>query len=336
MSTPIPQTLPLYVVPDPQGGFKIGIKVSLDGGKTFNMYEFDTGGTGFYSAYDAQWFPIPAHSPDPPLITQQYSSGIVYNANPVAATIIFENAAVPPITADIAQIITANCPNKFTPEQWQADVNEGKPPLYGAFFGDFGVSLGAGQNGVMAVLPQSPSLGNGFIIDLGPFPGAKGGQGTLQLGLTPDDVASFRHTVPMQGRNTQATYPGSGLPSYAELIAAGTLGVGPLSFRSGYVFDTGAPSTMIHYGSVVSQSALAPHVDGKRIADGTQVTLGAGNWAMTFQADGTLGLNQVGVTAISENTAGKTQGYVNSGLQPFFTGRVMFDVAGGTIGFDPN
>lgn len=335
MSTVTPQTLPLYVVPDPQGGFKIGIKVSLDQGKTFNMYEFDTGGTGFYSAYDDQWFPVPKNSPNPPLITQQYSSGIVYNANPVSATITFENSAVPAITADVAQIITASCPNKFTPQQWQNDVNAGTPPLYGAFFGDFGVSLGAGQNGVMAVLPQSTTLGNGFIIDLGPFPGAKGGQGSLQLGLTPDDIASFPYKIPMLGKNTQNPYPGSGLPTYAELIAAGTLTLGTKPFSTDFVFDTGAPSTMIHYGSVLSQSALGPYVTGKRITKGKSVGFAASGWGMTFPAGDVLGRNEVGVTALSENTAGKTQGYVNSGLLPFFTGRVMFDVAGGVIGFDP-
>lgn len=56
--------VPLYIFPDSAGGYKIGINVSLNSGQTYQMYEFDTGGQGFWSAYNASWLTNPVTAGD--------------------------------------------------------------------------------------------------------------------------------------------------------------------------------------------------------------------------------------------------------------------------------
>ncbi|MBN8898299.1 MAG: hypothetical protein J0H35_08955, partial [Rhodospirillales bacterium] len=184
MSLPTSATIPLYVFPY-QNGYKIGIEVSLDGGATTHMFEFDTGGTGFWSAYDPAWWGTPA-TDGTITASATYTSGWTYSATVVPESISFE-AALPdgsPIllnvgTANVAAILTAEKVNNGNTEvanaTWQHHVSAGVAPLEDWFWGDFGMGLGVGQTGstaaqdLFAIIPQLPgSLSNGFIIDIGP------------------------------------------------------------------------------------------------------------------------------------------------------------------------
>ena len=51
---------------------------------------------------------------------------------------------------------------------------------------------------------------------------------------------------------------------------------------------------------------------------------------MSFPTDNQSGLNQVGIASADSGT-----GYVNTGLQPFFNGEVMYDVHDGVVGLNP-
>jgi hypothetical protein len=358
-----PFFVPLYVFPFSEG-YKIGIRVSFDAGAHYHMFEFDTGGTGFWSAFDAQWWPTPTIVGDP--LNIQYSSGIQYTANPAEASITLENAPVA-ISAVVGQITLASKAtgnNQFTPETWNHDVATGVAPLYGNFWGDFGVALGSGNAPLFAVLPQIGSgLAAGFIVDLGPYP-ATGGknhsgnwvqQGSLQIGLTPADIAAFKTQIPMQGSSAgtaaPTTFPNSGLPTYTELLGQGTLQVSlgaaaaPFAVPTGLVFDTGAPTAEIHTGTVITQAGLSPYLaqqtDNSDLANTVQLSLSApaasGDeaWALNVTVGTQSGQNEVGTTSLDVNDAHPT-GYVNTGLIPFFGNRVMFNVAGGTIGFAPH
>jgi hypothetical protein len=48
--------IPLYIFPDAVDGYKIGIAVSVNSGRTYQMHEFDTGSQGVWPPYNASWF----------------------------------------------------------------------------------------------------------------------------------------------------------------------------------------------------------------------------------------------------------------------------------------
>src|ERR1700735_1375098 len=155
MTTPnLTADIPLYIFPDSVGGYKIGINVSLNGGQTYQMYEFDTGGQGFWSAYNAAWFSNPVKADDM-VATNSYSSGITYVAQVVTEPITLQGTVSGP-TGPTATLLTVNGgnvaaiqnaekptpPDPFTDQQFQNDISNTPtpiPPIYNTFFGDFGM-----------------------------------------------------------------------------------------------------------------------------------------------------------------------------------------------------
>lgn len=374
-SSATPVTLPLYVFPIPgKSGFKIGIKISFDG-KTFKMYEFDTGGSGFWAAGNSNWWPNaepPKPNPGPQHI--KYSSGIEYTANPVVTNIYFENASISPLSTTVAWITEATKGNdeQFA-ENWKNALTESDPaaPLFGHFFGDFGMGLapfpkpvpgGIPNEGIFfAVIPQLASC-NGFIIDLGPYPGDKSAtnkegwvqQGSIQIGVSTQDIESFPFRFKMQPSGQQ--FPQSGMPTYCEELVTGTLDLappagGPAPFTSsqlGFIFDTGAPTMEIHAGTqILTDSQLDPYLDkdlanagksGTSVKKNTTLTLSAtscdssSDTLLQFTTDDQSGVNLANATNL--NIQNPQDGYVNTGLIPYFQGRVLYDLEGGEIGFE--
>lgn len=362
-------TLPLYVFPIPgKSGFKIGIKISFDG-KTFKMYEFDTGGSGFWAAGNKNWWPNPKQpNPDPGPQNIKYSSGIEYTANPVVTDIYFENASISPLSATVAWITEATeGNNEQFAQDWKNALTESDPPapLFGNFFGDFGMGLApfmeqnvgeASESVFFAVIPQLASC-NGFIIDLGPCPEDKPltsegwvQQGAIQIGITTQDISSFSYRFKMQPSGQQ--FPQSGMPTYCEELVTGTLGLAPsagatpfASSQLGFIFDTGAPTMEIHTGTqILTDSQLDPYLDGDLANGGTSVkkntklTLSAtscdsaSDTLLQFTTGDQSGANLANATNL--NIQNPQDGYVNTGLIPFFQGRVLYDLENGEIGFE--
>ena len=376
-----PVKIPLYVFQSSGGsGYKIGIKVSFDN-KTFQMYEFDTGGSGFWAAGNANWWSqYSTPQPDPGPQTIQYSSGIQYIANPVVTQIYFENVPAP-LTAQVARIFQATRGGDISNQDQQFDVDwqnaltqpSPKPPLWGQFFGDFGMGLApfvnqtSGDTVFFAVLPQlTQPLCDGFIIDLGPYPannaaGAGGWvqEGFIQIGLAPGDTAQFPNQFKMQpATNLDAqdpVFPNSGIPTYAEKLVQGSLTLSPPSFcfedQTGIVFDTGAPTIELHTGTdQITVANLNPYLNQPLSANSNGNSTSNVKEGMSFlltaplqnpgpdssdvligiTAEDTDGLNLAGATTL--NIQG-TEGYVNTGLVPFFNGPVLYDLKQGIIGF---
>lgn len=345
-----PVNIPLYVLNLVGNTYKIGIELSLDGGTTYKMYEFDTGGTGLYAAYNPAWWSGYTSVSDTPTVFY-YTSGNTYTAQTVSTTVTFQtsdgNQAVA-TTSDVGLITSAEDLGTFTTQQWNDAVvgATGTAPLQDYFYGDFGVGLGAASNGVDNLLAQlGGGLANGFIVSVGTNPGPDSGQlGDLQVGLTPGDIAGYTTLIAMQGINTIDTFANSGETSYQELLAEGEMVIsgyvdGELMVQSGgtlysastnYVFDTGAPSTEVHNGTTLTSSA------GTALAmPDTVLVLSAGGVSAggTMASGWTLSETDHPTGVSPENAIGDTAGYVNTGLDAFWGLSVMFDLADGIIGF---
>jgi hypothetical protein len=371
MTTPnLTADIPLYIFPDSVGGYKIGINVSLNGGQTYQMYEFDTGGQGFWSAYNAAWFSNPVKADDM-VATNSYSSGITYVAQVVTEPITLQGTVSGP-TGPTATLLTVNGgnvaaiqnaekptpPDPFTDQQFQNDISNTPtpiPPIYNTFFGDFGMALGSSSQCLLGILPQLVGYSNGFIVDLGTYPTSNTPinpqgyvqVGTLQVGLTDLDIASFSTLITMQGSNDTTLFPVTNEPTYTERLGTGNVDIsnGSVSYSgaTSFVFDTGAPSTEVHPNTTEATDIASIIDNNGNLVPGTTFTVSspgatqpvppgtlAANWQMSFPAGNQSGLNQVGIAQADSGT-----GYVNTGLQPFFQGPVMYDVQDGVMGFNP-
>ncbi|MEW6268214.1 MAG: hypothetical protein AB1689_02815 [Thermodesulfobacteriota bacterium] len=324
-------SVPLHVVPLSNGGSKIGIEIRLGGGPK-RLYEFDTGASGFYAAGNDAWWPSYEPLPDGPIV-QSYASGVTYVADKVRTKV-----AIPSDHGDVeAELDVARITDGYggplgsqKDSLWNRDVAEGKPPLYGAFFGDFGGDLRF-KDGLASLLPQLPgNLSSGFIVELGC---ERRGGPRLIIGLTDANRARFRTRVAMQP-GTGETFPVSGLPTYAQQIIVADYELSRRGvvqgFTSGTLLDTGAPTTTIGESTdlkvdprLVKNGTLAPATYVSVVAPGDD-----GDLDLAFLAGRASGVNKVDVKDNDE-------GYVNLGLVPFFRYDVMFDVENGVVGFAP-
>jgi hypothetical protein len=323
-STPDTVTIPLQLVQLASGDFKLGISVSLGGGP-FKLYEFDTGASGFYAANNTAWWSNYT-TVNSTIVTQMYSSGIFYNSTIVNTTVDFGNG-IPTLTANMAQIQAAGGGSLGN---WAANVTAGIPPLYGAFFGDFGIGLSSG-NGIFGLLPQLPGkLADGFIIRTGGFAHPNP---TLQIGITDSDRANFTIVVPMNGTVANVTFPNSGYPTYAQQIilanATFSLNGNTAAFPTGLVLDTGAPSMELHDNGI-NITLPDSFLDGKQVIPGTAISLTNGDWYLQFYAGNVSGQN------LANDASDPSNGRINTGLITFFTYDVMFDLKHGVVRFFPN
>lgn len=355
---PSPQTatIPLAFInvagPSSPPMYKLGIYVSLGGG-TPKLYEFDTGGMGFFAAqnnFPDSWWPASSYtvldSGQP--FTATYSSGISYTAQLVSTSVSLCGSADPSSTvatvdANIAQITNASIQGGAGNEalNWPAYQNDPNvPPVWGHFYGDFGANLSPYTNTspsvlIDTILPQLPgNLSSGFIISTG---GYSHPNPTLQLGLTSADRASFPIQLPLLDANPAEPYPNSGYPSYGFFQTWGyfSLGLNGASQNAAteVIFDTGAPSMAIRTGTALSIDGTFLTPSGSGLSKGTAFSLSSGAWTLAFAVEDQPSLTLVGV-APSVNAL-NLEGYINTGLNAFFAYDVMYDVERGVIGFRP-
>lgn len=333
-ATPESVSVPLRVIRLAGGAHKVGIEIGLGGGPK-RLYELDTGASGFYAAYNEDWWPSFEPLPDAP-ITQDYASGVTYVASKVRTQV-----AIPSDHGDVvAELevarITDGYGGSLGPQDdstWNADVAAGKPPLYEHFYGDFGADLRK-KDGLASLLPQLPgNLSSGFIVELGC---QRRGGPRLVLGLTDDSRARFTTKVAMQPGNGDV-FPVSGLPTYAQAILSVDFELSRRgvvqSFATDALLDTGGPTTNINESDDFRvDRALVDRSKGV-LASATYVSVFAqgierGDFELAFLAGRVSGRNEVKVTPGGS-------GNVNLGLIPFFRYDVMFDVENGVVGLAP-
>jgi hypothetical protein len=356
---PSPQTvtIPLAFVNAADAGkppiYKLGIYVGLGGGAP-QLYEFDTGGTGFFAAQNttpSSWWPASSYTvlDGGQTFTATYSSGISYTAQLVSTQVALYGSSNPASlvatigSAEVGQITDATT-RSGTPGRaldWPAYQSDpANPPVWGHFYGDFGANLSPYSSTSPAVtlntiLPQLPgNLSSGFIISTG---GYAHPNPTLQLGLTSADRASFPIQLPLLGANPAEPYPNSGYPSYGFFQTWGYFSLGlngaTQAASTEVILDTGAPSMTIRTGTSLSVDGEFLTTSGDALKTGTAFSLASGAWTLAFTVGNSPSLDEVGVgpSVNAQNLAG----YINTGLNAFFAYDVMVDVERGVIGFRP-
>ena len=263
--------------------YKLGIYVGLGGGAP-KLYELDTGGSGFWAAYNGdpakpedQWWGDYYLTKGEKLIIQ-YTSGNQYTAN-LANTSVglysgdgtsFTQECVSAWPIGVAQIVKYQ--NQKDPEavsNWYEALANGLPPLFNNFYGDFGAALSpvfstTKSAAIYSALPQmlGSKTSNGFMVHVGSLD--KNADPSLTIGITDGDRASFPIQLPMNpycadsGNPVSCTarcnvwFPISNLCTYREqLINAdiqwlnGNLTTQRFS-NIGLTLDTGAPSATIY------------------------------------------------------------------------------------------
>jgi hypothetical protein len=339
-----PVSVPLYPQYIAGTGYKVGIYVGF-AADSFRPYEFDTGGIGFWSGYSPQWWPKSSQAQ--PAVQNHYASGTTYNGVAVPATVYFadpsQTRAALQGQATVAQILTAT---GHKAADWQETIDAGGAPLFKAFYGDFGASMLAKQGLKSVLLQLSDGPGNGFAVTLGDFPPQnQAGTGSLQIGLTEQDVAGAANRIPL---TAQAEGP----------FAQGVLSIDGTTINQGggpgggaaepppvnVLFDSGAPVTHIWTGPHLPADALLPYAAGGKVdakgkgtlAPGHRLTLASGGVTILDFVTGTVaGQNEVvfSPAAASPGNPGNAEGYVNTGIQPFFGRTITFYPGTGTDGF---
>ena len=347
--------IPLELVNIASGGssvptYKLGIWVGLGGGMQ-QLYEFDTGGEGFWAGYSnnldpgvSQWWG--PSTPTGQTGTISYSSKTQYTANIVTTSIqiygdgtsrtpLFDSGSQ---TVAVAQIQTAT--QEFT-DIYQP-IQQGQPFLQTAFYGDFGASLmpilagTAPLYGVLPQLPVSQGLDAGFIVNTGGY----GNQSpTLTLGISPQDNARFATQVAMTPAPGYQ-YPTTNLPAYAEQVITASMTLAnaasgtSVSLVAPLILDTGAVTGSIRPGPTVDSAVIAPYLTGKYVIPGTTIQFtapGATGYLgldATFIAGTTTGLDAFGTDTNSQNPNS-----VNLGLLGFNAYETMFNLSTGNVGF---
>jgi hypothetical protein len=355
LGSPIPLTkstlettlsIPLGIYQISPGEYKIGITIGLGGGAPL-LYEFDTGSSGLQSGYNAQFWPN--FTPTGKTSSISYFSGNVYNSSVVSTQVTFYNGSTPVAKIQGAQVgLITNASNYKTPSKlakWDMDMASGEPPLFGQFYGDFGIGL-SHQNSLFPLLQQLPApLNQGFVIKLGKFPLAsntigKVASGTLQLGLTAKD-AVYPIQAPLNPASNPLPFPNPSGNDFVpitynstQVLQGGSLTLSGLdktgttkdvTFATGLLMDTGAPTTTIH--DLSNQFNIPTWMcKGKRLVNGYQPI-------MKFKTGKVSSLNQVSMA--TSNAAGNAGSYVNTGLNLFFQYNVCFNLVNATVGLQP-
>ena len=226
-----------------------------------------------------------------------------------------------------------------------------KPPLEGAFWGDFGMALKQGKHGKAEPdsPPGSPPTLDSLLAQIAYGPGVTAGyrvhaaseQPWLQLGLGPADLALLPTTFALNPPDpgSPATSPAD-IPYFNELVVIGSLAVddGTTAFANdatGLIFDTGAYTT-IHNHHHTFPAALRV---GDQVNNGAAVVVGA----PSLLAGGGMGpvvpflAFAAGSTFNDDRVSVKDGGsyYLNTGLLPFLHNDLIVNLQGGTLTLAP-
>lgn len=325
---------------DTSGPRKLGIYVTLGGGSTPQLFEFDTGGDGFYATFATGSAASPwwgnAWTTTGGTFSQTYDSGHVYTGSAATTTVrLFANATAsdPLLTAadTVVGQTTSITDTKHTPAEqlWPLPSGTSPPPIEQVFYGDFGMAPKRGQAGIdqlAAQLLYGPGVSAGFRVH------ASDETPWVQFGLSASDTALVATSFALNVDLTSGTSP-AGVKYYENLVVTGSLSVtdGSREFKqpTGFIFDTGA-STTIHSGTnVVFPLDLTKDGAGTRVKDSASVvvsgsSLVTGGWPVFMD---------VTASATDKVDVQYKEGpyYLNTGIAPFTQYDFIYDLSGQTL-----
>lgn len=315
---------------------KYGIDVAL-GDNPSQVYEFDTGGNGFFAGYNKPFFQGVPLTSDP--VSILFTSGNQFNAVVATPTVTIGTGTQTVTTAqpiDIGAIMSGS-----SPKTGSFDFTDpAAPPIEGSFFGDFGASLAvlpvSGTSYVLAnpLLQLPGKLSNGYLVQLGPI----GVTPQVTVGLTDELRAQFPYAVPIAPTQSGGTYPVSGWPElnvfgispqYFAQKDAGSQPV-PIGCDPGdtctlpTIVDSGAPSMSIRLGG-----EPGPYDDGGQLKSGvtfiaefpTAEGKPALTWTFVAGNNGSVNLADYG-----DKSAAFAGNNLNTGLNLYNFYDVIFDV----------
>lgn len=347
------KTIPLHYMPEYSTNGTMQVKYGIDvaiGNNASQLYEFDTGGPGFFAGYSPDFWKNVTLGTDQ--VDVVYTSGNYYDSVVTTTSITIGTGRNTVTTQPILLGAILQGGNQKTGATFDFS-DPFAPPVDGRFFGDFGASFGVapvpGGNDVLAsALFQLPgNLSSGYLAQLGPI----GSSPQLTVGVTDALRAQFPYAVPVFPA-VGGTYPVSG---YQILEAFGfapeytvtgeqsgvevPLGTTTLPNCSGpclpTIIDSGAPSMNVRLPDVAK-----PYEEDGALKPGTTFTAkfptteGRDPLTWTFVA-GTNG--SVNAVNYSNETGAAFDGQnLNTGLNMYNDFDVMFDVAKGVIWLRPN
>lgn len=322
---------------------KLGIYAALGGSTTPRLFEFDTGGDGFYPTYatggSSSWWGNDVTATGY-TFKQKYDGGnIVYKGDVVRTSLrLFDDASTahPRLTAfDVVVGQTTSINDQ------PIDASPHNPPLEGAFWGDFGMAPKQGKPGkddsgtlpgpvpildsLLAQLQFATDVTPGFRVH------ASSERPWVQIGLGKDDL-NLPAPAMSFSLNLGSGSSAAGIPYYDEFVITGTLAISAASSsycngQTGMIFDTGAFTTIHDSGGHVS----AALVSGGQVIDNALVQIsglatgsgaacpGPASPLMEFPAGSTVDQDLVWV---------KTSGgdYLNTGILPFLHNDIIYNL----------
>lgn len=249
------------------GGYKYGIYASMAGSSTPQLYELDTGGTGFYAVYSANpTYATEAWGTNYSIVNTNisvgYASDNVYYGNSVSSSVTIysagqdgtysTNSISTPGNVRIGQtLVITNTAGKTTSGSWPSAT----PPVDQNFYGDFGLSLSHATNQIVNVLAQmnySTNVIPGFVVSLG-SPGSTNAK--IQVGLNKNFDDLYPIKIKIQGMDTTNLFPApdggtNGLPTYSGAVLAAAMVFSNATSgaftngRTDVILDTGASGTL--------------------------------------------------------------------------------------------
>lgn len=368
--------IPLDIIQESYGGnqygYRLGINVGVNGA-TPEEYLFDTGSDSFNidvgtktSGHAPSWFPnqpgVAQGAPQPYLYgngTYGYwqsnttvSSVQFYNSTSGAQAGNFSTSQGLPVA--IAQaymgtpaglggdtqgpvITTISGTPYYQDLTWQQNLNQGKPPEEGYFYGTFGA--GDFGNGVPGMLTST-----GYIVEANGTAAAPGscGSACLILGLTPALRAQFLSVVPWTG-GAQGTFPLTGAPSAnqfdTQFLYVLTSGKNSSSAVFPTLFDSGTPNIMLidnDLGVLTHETALG-HINSNS-DEIPGITLTVTGQSPGSQPASIVSGNDANGDYSNVVTVGPYGGFPDGaiyGISFFMHNAVMYDLQNQATGYTP-
>lgn len=228
---------------------KLGIYVSIGDSTTPTLFEFDTGGAGFFATYsrngESPWWGSSGWTSSQIPVSNKYGSGLKYQGFAATGTVnLFENpsATTPKLKlkgvelGQTTKILDSNTNEKLWLLPSQSSLSPNKAPTECAFWVDFGMALKAGKSDSVHGLLRQPAFWAAFdlsVITPGYRVRASGPHPSVQFGLAADDHLDL-NTGQVSGGLTVTqgcfAFPSSGSSSTTLLLSCARASWMPLKW----------------------------------------------------------------------------------------------------------